>query len=58
MIRLSKANGAARIRLDRPERLNALSPELLRDLVAVCEELTHDESVKVVAVEGAVLVEV
>ena len=53
MIRLSMEGGTARIRLDRPERLNALSPQLLRDLMTVCEELADDDSVDVVTLEGA-----
>ena len=52
MIRLSMEGGTARIRLDRPERLNALSPQLLRDLLTACEELADDDSVDVVALEG------
>lgn len=53
MIDVTKTDGVARLRLNRPERLNALSPALLRDLISICETLTADDSVRVVTVEGA-----
>lgn len=42
----------ARIQLNRPDKLNALSPDLLRQLVELCEELSTDDSVGVVSLEG------
>lgn len=51
-IQLLKENATARLRFDRPERLNALSPALLRDLIDICGNLAGDESVKVVALDG------
>jgi len=51
-IELQKQAGSARIRLNRPDNLNALSPQLLRDLIEVCSALSHDDSVRVVALEG------
>jgi len=53
-IEVTEANNrSARIKLNRPERLNALSPELLRDLITVCDGLARDTSIRVVALEGA-----
>jgi len=43
---------AAHLVLDRPERLNALSGELLRDLMAACRWLDDQPDVKVVVVRG------
>lgn len=46
-------HGVVRITLNRPERLNAISPGLLRDLMAAADELKMDNSVRVVAIQGA-----
>ena len=46
-------DGAARVVFDRPEVLNALSPSLLDELIAVCADLAQNESAKVVVFEGA-----
>jgi enoyl-CoA hydratase/carnithine racemase len=43
----------AQITLTRPERLNALSPALLRELISAAEVLTAEPAVKVVVVRGA-----
>ena len=40
-------HGIARVVLNRPQQLNAISPALLRDLWAVCEAIESDPSVKV-----------
>ena len=42
LVELSTEKRVPRIRLNRPERLNALSPDLLRDLVEVCETIAAD----------------
>ncbi len=46
-------HGVVRIILNRPERMNALSPILLRDLIGTTDELKADKSVRVVVVQGA-----
>ncbi len=51
-LRVSTEAGVARIVLDRPEALNALSPTLLRELIEVCDSLRDDASVRVVRIEG------
>ena len=43
----------ARLTLNRPERLNALSRESLRELIGAAEQLEQASSVKVVVVAGA-----
>ena len=40
------------IRLNNPETLNSLTPELLRDLIKVCGELSEDEMSRIVVLEG------
>jgi len=47
------AGGVARVVLDRPERMNAISPELLEALDGVCDRLERDTSVAVVRLTGA-----
>jgi enoyl-CoA hydratase/carnithine racemase len=43
----------ARVVLNRPQQLNAISPTLLDDLWAVCDEIEHDPAVKVMTLTGA-----
>jgi enoyl-CoA hydratase/carnithine racemase len=45
--------GVARIVLNRPARLNAISRELLEDLDRACEAVERDEGVKVATLTGA-----
>jgi enoyl-CoA hydratase len=45
--------GVARVILNRPSRMNAVSPELLEDLDRVCETVERDRRVKVVTLTGA-----
>jgi enoyl-CoA hydratase/carnithine racemase len=46
-------DGIARAVLNRPERLNAISPELLGDLDRVCEAVERDPGVRVVTLSAA-----
>jgi enoyl-CoA hydratase len=48
-----KAGGVARVTLNRPDQMNAISPELLEDLDRVCEDVERDPAVKVMTVTGA-----
>lgn len=50
---LSLAGRIARLRLNRPEVLNALSPGLLAELIEHCDELSRNDTVRVVVLEGA-----
>lgn len=45
--------GVARVILNRPSQMNAVSPELLEDLDRVCETVERDGRVKVVTLTGA-----
>lgn len=45
--------GVARVILNRPSQMNAMSPELLEDLDRVCETVERDRRVKVVTLTGA-----
>src|SRR5574340_507750 len=52
-VRYEVAGGVARVTLDRPAQMNAVSPELLEDLDRVCETVERDAAVKVVTLTGA-----
>jgi len=51
-VRLVREERFARIQLDRPDKLNALSPQLLDELVKICDQLSDDDSIHVVLLEG------
>lgn len=46
-------NGVAVLTLNRPEKRNAMSPLLHREMVRMLEELRYDDRVKVVVITGA-----
>lgn len=52
-VRLERDGGVARIILDRPEQLNAVSPELLDDLDAACAAIEADARVRVATLTAA-----
>jgi len=52
-IELSVTGSIARLRLNRPDVFNALSPNLLEGLIDRCSELAQDDSTKVVVLEGS-----
>jgi methylglutaconyl-CoA hydratase len=45
--------GIARVRLERPEKRNALSPTLVAELHTAFEQLSHDDGVRVIILEGS-----
>ncbi len=49
----SKEGQVAYITLNRPDRLNAVSPELVRDWLAAITEAEEDDDVKVIVFKGA-----
>nr|NIX05879.1 enoyl-CoA hydratase [Gammaproteobacteria bacterium] len=53
LILLEVENGIAWVTLNRPQALNALSPELLRHLLAAIEMLGEDDEVEAVVLMGA-----
>lgn len=50
---LEKEDGIAIIKLNRPEKSNALNPEMADELVEAIKEVAQDEGVKVVVLTGA-----
>jgi len=52
-LNLSVEDGIARLQLNRPAVLNALSPGLLLELIDRCDELARDDVTKVVVLEGS-----
>ncbi|MBS0254442.1 MAG: crotonase/enoyl-CoA hydratase family protein [Proteobacteria bacterium] len=52
-VELSLADGIARVLLNRPDKLNALSPDLFADIVAAGEWLATRHDVRVVVLAGA-----
>lgn len=52
-IDLEHSNGIATIRLNRPDKLNALSEEMKIDLIRIFQEVSADEAVRVVLLTGA-----
>jgi enoyl-CoA hydratase/carnithine racemase len=51
-IELRREGRVAHLRLNGPEKLNALTPQLLRELIDCCGDLADDDSVDVVVLEG------
>jgi enoyl-CoA hydratase/carnithine racemase len=47
------ASGVATITLNRPERLNALTPRMADELIDACDHLDDDDAVRAVVVTGA-----
>jgi enoyl-CoA hydratase/carnithine racemase len=52
-VRYAREGGLARVVLDRPAQLNAISPELLEELDAACAAIEADNSVGAVTLTGA-----
>lgn len=50
---LERSDAVATITLERPEALNAITPEMLAGLVTMLEELDTDESIRVVVLTGS-----
>jgi enoyl-CoA hydratase/carnithine racemase len=51
-VRCTVADGVADVRLDRPDKLNALDAAMFDALVAVGESLRHDNTVRAVVISG------
>ena len=50
---LETADGVARIVIDRPEKMNAITPEMVRDLQRACRAIDDDRDVRVATIMGA-----
>jgi enoyl-CoA hydratase len=53
LLRSTPQPGVALLTLNRPDRLNALSWELIEDLLSTCAQLAQDPEVRVVVLTGA-----
>lgn len=51
-IRYDAADGIARIVIDRPEKHNAITPEMARELRDACAEVDRDDTVRVAIISG------
>ena len=49
---VDRAAGIATLTLNRPEKRNALSLEVMHEVIAACEEIGADRSLKVVVLRG------
>lgn len=50
---VDESGGAARVTLNRPERRNALSLELMEELIAVLHQVAANPQIRVIVIEGA-----
>lgn len=53
MIKVNSADGVAHVTLERPEQRNAMSADLVADLIAAFERLSADDGVGAVVLSGA-----
>ncbi len=51
-LKIVKEAGAVTVTIDRPEKRNALAPEVLEELAAVFESITSDQEVRVAVLTG------
>jgi enoyl-CoA hydratase len=47
------ADGIARILIDRPDKMNAITPDMVRELQRVCQAINDDGGVRVATIMGA-----
>lgn len=52
-VRLERDGPVAELILDRPEKHNALTPQMYREIGACCEQINSDDSIHVVIIHGA-----
>jgi trans-feruloyl-CoA hydratase/vanillin synthase len=52
-VRVDKSDGVAVVTLNRPDKKNAMSPQLHEDMTAVLEELRYDNEATVLVITGA-----
>ena len=52
-IALEAADGVARIVIDRPDKMNAITPDMVRELQRVCRAIDDDRDVRVATIMGA-----
>ena len=52
-LNLDVRNGVAMVTLNRPEKMNAMGPRLVHELLGVLETTRHDDAVKAMVITGA-----
>jgi enoyl-CoA hydratase len=52
-VTLTIQDGIGQILLDRPEKMNAITPEMSRELQGVCRAVDEDRDIRVVTISGA-----
>ncbi len=52
-VKLEIAGGVAEIRLDRPEKMNAITPEMAAEVAEICRAVDADDRVRAVMITGA-----
>ncbi|MEW6615030.1 MAG: enoyl-CoA hydratase/isomerase family protein [Thermodesulfobacteriota bacterium] len=52
-VKIVRKEGFAKVILNRPEKLNALSPELIHDFIAAWAEVKDDDTVRALIITGA-----
>src|SRR5689334_20815810 len=52
-VEFERRDGLAVVTLSRPDRLNAVTPAMVEDLISICDELATDTATRVVVLTGA-----
>src|SRR5215510_6162191 len=52
-VAVEKAGGVALVNLNRPEKKNAMNPQMHEDMTAVLEDLRYDDEARVLVITGA-----
>src|SRR5512140_424336 len=50
---VERSNGVALVSLNRPDKKNAMNPQLHEDMTALLEELRYDDAMRVIVFTGA-----
>ena len=52
MVAVSKSDGVCTVRINRPDKLNAMNADVARELISVFEDLDHDEGLRAIILTG------
>ena len=52
LVTTSKSDGICTVKINRPDKLNAMNGDVARELVKTFEDLGHDDDVKVIILTG------
>lgn len=53
MIELQKNNNVAELVINRPEKMNAITPQMAKQIKAACDDINHDKNIHAVLFYGA-----